>query len=57
MQEHLWQSRLLTAAYLGGEVTVRPDLVRMQAEIENDVKEVERVEQALGARLARPRSD
>src|SRR5687768_6882699 len=51
MQEDVWQSRLLAAAYAQGDVTVRPDLVRMQAEIDGDVSQVERVDQVLGARL------
>ena len=51
MQEDVWQSRGLAAVYAEGNVALRPDLVRMQAEIDGDVSQVERVEQALGARL------
>ena len=51
LQEHVGQSRLLAKAYAEGNVTVRPDLIRKQAEIDEDFIHVEGVEQELGANL------
>ena len=48
LQEHVGQSRLLARAYAGGEVVLRPDLIRAQAAIDEDFSQMEKVEQELG---------
>ena len=51
LQEHVAQSRLFAEAYAEGNVALRPELIRMQAEIDEDFTHLEKVEQELGASL------
>ena len=51
LQEHLGQSRFLARAYAEGNTTLRPDLIRKQAEIDEDFAALETVENDYGASL------
>jgi signal transduction histidine kinase/DNA-binding response OmpR family regulator len=51
MQEHAGQSRFFAKAYAEGNVTLRPDLIRQQAEIDAHFAALEKVEKEYGASL------
>ena len=47
LQGHAGQSLFIVTAYGGGDVTLRPDLIRQQALIDEDFKALARVERGL----------
>ena len=51
LQEHAGQGRFLAAAHGDGNTTLRPDLIRKQAQIDEDFVTLEQVEKDLGAGL------
>ena len=51
LQEQVARSRLTAAAYLSGQTDQRPEVVRIQANIQNVIKDMDKVETSLGGEL------
>ena len=51
LMQDVGEARILAHGVVAGAVTMRPELVRKHAEIDDDFKEVEKVEAELGAQL------
>ena len=52
LHEHAGESHMLARAYAQGEIALRPDLVRVQAAIDEDFSRLQQVNQELGETLA-----
>ncbi|MES2942858.1 MAG: response regulator [Pseudomonadota bacterium] len=51
LQEQVARSRLIAAAYVGGQADQRPELVRAQADIKLALDELDRMDEKLGSEL------